>query len=228
MFDLDNTLLAGDSDYAWTQFLISRGCIDKDAFLARNQDFHRDYCNGELEIHDYIAFVAEPMQQLWPDKLAELQADYVEHVRWMMQPAAFDLIARHRERGDYTMIMTATSNLIAGGICDAFGVDSWIATMLEVDAEGITGRINGTPCFQSGKRTLLQSWLRKRPQFSFDNVWFYSDSHNDLPLLEAVGKPVAVDPDAALEERAHKRGWPIVSLRDENITEIPHAETETA
>ena len=227
MFDLDNTLLDGDSDVSWAEFLIAKGHIDAGRFHSRNLEFADDYHNCTLDLDAYTAFVTGPMQQLWPLPLAELQVEYQQQLRAMMLPAAIDLIRRHRERGDYTMIMTATCNFIAGGVCDAFAVDSWMATMLELDQSGITGRIMGTPCFQAGKKTLLQQWLAERSQFVFLRTWFYSDSYNDLPLLQAVARPVAVDPDPALRAHAEQYNWPVISLRSDKLTRIPYVSTST-
>ena len=223
VFDLDNTLLSTDSDYSWTEFLISKGHINTQSYRKRCQGFYDDYCKGELDIDQYIAFITGPMQQLWPDALPALQQEYVQHMRQAMPNAARALVAAHRERGDFTMIMTATCNVITEGICQAFGVHSWKATMLKHTESGFTGTIDGTPCFQEGKRTILTQWMQQRPQFAFERTWFYSDSHNDLPLLEAVGKPVAVDPDSRLQHYAHTQHWPVVSLRGAPLPRIPYA-----
>jgi HAD superfamily hydrolase (TIGR01490 family) len=214
IFDLDNTLLGGDSDHAWGQFLVDRGIVDGDHYRASNDRFYRQYQSGELDIHAYLAFALEPLARHGAEQLAAWHADFMrEAVAPMMLPKAEKLLAEHRERGDFLLIITATNAFVTRPIAAALGVDDIIATEPELLHDRYTGRIAGIPSFREGKVARLHDWLRDR-DFDLKGSSFYSDSHNDLPLLELVEKPVAVDPDATLYRVAVERGWPVISLRD--------------
>ena len=214
LFDLDNTLLAGDSDYAWSQFLIREGVLDRDAFEARNEAYYDQYKAGTLDIFDYLAFQSTPLVGRSVEELERWHAHYMDQVvRPMILPKSRELLASHS--GDLCAIVTATNDFITAPIAKALGVDHLIASELERGPTGFTGRGTGTPAFQSGKIIRVKQWLAGMGYdlSSFGRSNFYSDSHNDIPLLEAVTHPVAVDPDATLLAHAKGRGWPVLSLR---------------
>jgi len=213
IFDLDNTLLGDDSDYLWGQFLVQQNLVDGEHYQRENQRFLDEYKAGTLDIFEFLAFSLEPLTRLERDQLDRLHARFMEEkIRPVMQPAAFALLDKHRERGDTLLIITATNSFITAPIAHALGVDELIATEPEQVDGRYTGRVAGTPCFREGKVERLDQWLAEHDR-SLDDSWFYSDSHNDLPLLERVTQPVAVDPDPELARHAEARGWPIISLR---------------
>lgn len=214
IFDLDNTLLGGDSDHGWGEFLVSHGLVDEARFRAANDLYYQQYQSGELDIHAYLAFALEPLTQHSLPVLEALHAEFMrEIVAPMYLPKAAALLAEHRARGDYLLIITATNAFITRPIAASLGVDAIIATEPELKHDRYTGRVVGTPSFREGKVTRLREWLVEH-QFDLAGSSFYSDSHNDLALLEMVEKPVAVDPDDTLRAVAVARGWPVVSLRD--------------
>lgn len=213
IFDLDNTLLGGDSDHAWGEFLVDQKLVDEGTYRQANDRFLDQYQNGTLDILEYLAFALQPLTLHPLEKLHALREQFVaEHIEPLMLPAAAALLDHHRGRGDTLLIITATNRFITEPIATRLGVDHLLATDPEIKDGRYTGRVAGTPCFQSGKVERLQHWLEQSAQ-NLEGAWFYSDSHNDLPLLEAVPHPVAVDPDPILEETALKRGWPIRTLR---------------
>lgn len=215
IFDLDNTLLGGDSDHAWGEFLIQQGIVDSAAFKARNDAFYADYQRGELDIMAYLTFALEPASRLSSDELHALQQRFLADViQPMLLPKAQALLGQHRQQGDYLLIITATNRIVTQPIADLLGVDSLLASEAEYLDGRYTGQPTGIPCYQHGKVERLHSWLADNP-FSLDDSYFYSDSHNDLPLLGQVGKPVAVDPDERLRAVAKEKGWPVISLRDD-------------
>jgi len=214
LFDLDNTLLAGDSDYLWGCFLVEKGMVDKKLYEEANLRFYRDYAEGMLDIHEYLNFALQPLANNDAEILKSLHQEFMEkYIRPIMTRVGKDLIARHRREGDHPVIITATNSFVTGPIAQAFGVSDLIATEPEIVDGKYTGRVEGTPCFQQGKIERLHAWL-EATQIEFDNSWFYSDSHNDLSLLEEVAHPVAVDPDDQLRAIARERGWRITSFRD--------------
>jgi len=214
IFDLDNTLLAGDSDHAWGEFLVAQGQVTASDYAQANDYFYAQYRAGQLNIDEYVAFVVKPLQQLTPQQRDHLSRQFIETVvRTMIAPGTFDLLAQHRAAKDELMIITATIDFITAPIAQLLGVNHLLATIPEQDATGaFTGRIAGVPAFQSGKITRLEQWLLAH-NAHFDEQWFYSDSHNDLPLLGKVTYPVAVDPDETLASHAKAQGWPVISLR---------------
>lgn len=215
LFDLDNTLIAGDSDHAWGQFLVDRGVVDGDAYQRANDQFYQDYCAGTLDIVAYSEFVfAVLARNDEATLLAWREAFMQQRIEQMLLPKAFDLLQYHRGQGHTLVIITATNRFVTELIAQRLGVDHLIATEPERDALGrFTGKLAGVPCFQAGKITRLQQWLDEH-QATLDNAWFYSDSRNDLPLLEAVTNPVVVDADPVLAGIAEARGWPALSLRE--------------
>jgi HAD superfamily hydrolase (TIGR01490 family) len=213
LFDLDNTLLCGDSDYLWGRFLVEQGIVDGDEYERRNQGFYDQYRQGTLDIFEFLAFQLQPLATHPPERLQQWRRSFIEHkIVPIMLPAARDLIERHRSQGDTPVIITATNRFITEPIARDFGVQHLIATEPEMHEGGYTGRVTGVPCFQGGKLERLTQWMAVSGEDLADS-WFYSDSHNDLPLLNQVTNPVAVNPDDALRVEAENRGWPIISLR---------------
>lgn len=210
IFDLDHTLLAGDSDYLWGEFLVEQGLVDGPAYARDNQRFYDDYVAGRLDIHAFAAFSMAPLVKYGHERLAALRPRFLaETIEPIIAAGASPLIEKHRAQGDELLILTATSRFITEPIAERLGVDTLLATEPERVNGRYTGRIQGTPCFREGKLTRLREWLNGRDP----HLTFYSDSRNDLPLLEAAHTPVAVDPDDTLRAEAQKRGWPIISLR---------------
>ncbi len=213
LFDLDNTLLAGDSDYSWGQFLIELGVVDRDEYEQANQRFYDDYQAGRLDIHEFAAFAFRPLVENALADLERWREQFLrERIAPIMLPAGREKIEAHRQAGDDIVIITATNRFITEPIAAAFGVSQLLATEPEFRDGAFTGRIAGIPCFQQGKVERLMQWLAETGG-TLDESWFYSDSHNDIPLLERVVHPVAVDPDDALRVVAEERGWDMVSFR---------------
>ena len=216
LFDLDNTLLAGDSDYEWGQFLVDRGVLERATYEAQNRAYYEQYVDGSLDIHEYLGFALRPLAQHSPQELAQWHADFMrERIRPMITPAARALVRRHLEAQDLCAIVTATNSFVTAPIAREFGVRHLIATEPESLDGRFTGRVAGTPCFRDGKVRRLDEWLSgqgaRLDQFA-ESV-FYSDSHNDLALLARVTRPVVVDPDEQLAAEAARRGWAVISLR---------------
>ena len=215
LFDLDNTLLAGDSDHAWGEFLAEKGHVDADAYARANDRFFADYQAGTLDINAFCQFVFAVLACNTPATLAQWHAEFMrERIEPMLLPKAQALLERHRQLGHTLVIITATNQFVTGPIAKRLGVEHLIATQPEQDANGnYTGQVLGVPCFQEGKITRLEAWLKDHDD-SLDGSWFYSDSRNDLPLLERVTHPIAVDADPILASIADERGWQQLSLRD--------------
>ena len=216
LFDLDNTLLTGDSDYEWGQFLVDRGVLERDAYEAQNRAYFEQYVAGTLDIHEYLGFALRPLAEHAPEDLARWQGEFMrERILPMVTAASRALVRRHLDRGDLCAIITATNSFVTGPIAREFGVSPLIATEPESRGGRFTGRVAGTPCFREGKVRRLDEWLSAQrhslPEFA--ESAFYSDSHNDLPLLERVTRPVAVDPDEQLQAEARRRRWEVISLR---------------
>ena len=215
LFDLDNTLLAGDSDYEWGQFLVDRGVLERESYEAQNRAYFDQYVAGTLDIHEYLGFALRPLAQHPPHDLARWHAEFMtSRILPMIGPAARDLVARHRARGDLCAVITATNSFVTAPIVREFGIDHLIATEPEVRDGAFTGEVTDIPCFREGKVQRLESWLESqgRDLASFEASWFYSDSLNDLPLLKCVTHPVAVDPDDTLRSHAQAHGWPVITL----------------
>ena len=214
IFDLDNTLLAGDSDYLWGRFLVERGLVDAERYERENQRFMDEYNAGTLDILEFLEFSLRPLAEIPPQRLAELHRQFMaEKIEPIILPRGRALIERHRASGDTPLIVTATNSFVTRPIAEALGIEHLIATEPERIDGRYTGRVAGTPSFREGKVTRLREWLSEHGENLADSS-FYSDSHNDLPLLEMVERPVAVDPDDTLADHARARGWPIISLRD--------------
>lgn len=215
IFDLDNTLLGGDSDYAWGQFLVDKGIVDSVEYQRANDHFYALYQSGELDILEFLAFALKPLAAHPKAQLDSWHREFMrESIAPMRLPKADALLQKHRDRGDDLLIITATNEFITAPIAASLGVEHLLATRPELVDGAYTGRVEGTPCFQGGKVERLNDWLADTGH-SLENSWFYSDSHNDLPLLELVDNPVAVDPDETLAAVARRHNWPVISLRDE-------------
>ncbi len=214
IFDLDNTLIGGDSDYLWGEFLCERGLVDSAGFAADNARFYADYQAGRLDIDDYLRFALAPLRGRPAGELAAWHRDFMaSKIEPIVLPRAEELIASHRNQGDELLIITATHAFITRPIAERLGITELIACEGE-RIDGIyTGEPSGVPSYQEGKVVRLRQWLVGRDT-TLEGSWFYSDSHNDLPLLHLVDNPVAVDPDATLRAVAESAGWPVISLRD--------------
>lgn len=214
LFDLDNTLLGGDSDHLWGEFLVEHNHVDADEYRQRNDDFYRAYQQGQLDILAYLEFAVEPLTRFSNTELSELHEQFMrEKIAPIQLPKAKALIEHHRNAGDLIAIITATNRFITAPIAAAFNIEHLMATELATNDQGYTGKIIGEPCYQQGKLIHLERWLKKH-DLQLNDSYFYSDSFNDLPLLSRVTYPVAVDPDPTLREHATKNGWKIISLRD--------------
>lgn len=214
LFDLDNTLLAGDSDYLWGEFMIENGLVDATMHRAENERYYQDYLAGTLDINAFIAFQLDPLTKHDRQELLEFRERFIdEKIRPIVLSQAMALVERHRQKGHTCLIITATNRFITEPIAELFGVDELLATEPELQNGQYTGRCVGVPCFQSGKVKRLEQWLQQN-DLTVEKSHFYSDSHNDLPLLSKVDHPVAVDPDESLANHAREQGWPIISLRD--------------
>ncbi|MEN8169524.1 MAG: HAD family hydrolase [Pseudomonadota bacterium] len=213
IFDLDNTLLGGDSDYLWGRFLVEQGHVDGDHYERENQRYYDEYKAGTLDIYEFLRFSLKPLAEHDMATLLNWQQQFMaEKITPMMLPKASELLQQHRDAGDYLLIITATNLFVTAPIAESLGVDHILATEPELIDGHYTGEVYGTPCFQQGKVTRLNEWLAKSDRNLADS-WFYSDSHNDLPLLELVTHPVAVDADETLAAHAEARGWSHISLR---------------
>jgi HAD superfamily hydrolase (TIGR01490 family) len=216
LFDLDNTLIGGDSDYGWAKFLIQEGVLDGAEYERRNAQFFADYKAGTLDILAFLDFQLKPLSEHPLDELLAWRARFVEQeIIPLLLPAAKAVVDEHRAAGDLIAVVTATNSFITRPIADLYGIEHLIATEPEVVDGRFTGKVAGMPSFQHGKITRVQEWAANLGG-SFDNFaesWFYSDSRNDIPLLEAVSHPVAVDPDPILLAHAQAHGWAVVSWR---------------
>lgn len=215
LFDLDHTLLPIDSDYSWGEFTITLGWTDASSFKQRNDEFYAHYQAGTLDIHDYVRFATQAVRLQGAQAAAQAHERYMrEVITPNIRPAAQALVRKHQAAGDTVMIVTATNEFVTRPIAQAFGVSELIAVELERDTSGwITGEIKGTPSFREGKVQRVQQWLAHRGLgWSDVDMHFYSDSPNDLPLLERAQHPVATNPDERLRQLAQTRGWPILDL----------------
>jgi HAD superfamily hydrolase (TIGR01490 family) len=213
IFDLDYTLLAGDSDHAWGEFMIEHDLVDGPSYRSANDRFFAQYQAGTLDIHAFLAFALAPLAQHDRAVLEQLHAEFMqERILPMVAAGTPALLDKHRARGDTLLIITATNRFVTGPIARALGVEHLLATDPEERDGRYTGRASGIPCYRDGKVTRLHEWRRVHGQDLRDS-WCYSDSHNDLPLLQQVDHPVAVDPDPILAREATARGWPVISLR---------------
>ena len=216
LFDLDNTLIACDSDYEWGQFLVDRGVLDRDRYEAQNRNYFEQYVAGTLDIHEYLGFALQPLAKHSPEDLSRWHAEFMrKRILPAITAESRALVARHLGRDDLCAIITATNRFVTAPIASEFGVRHLIATEPELKDGRYTGRVAGTPCFREGKVQCLGEWLGTQAKrlADFGEISCYSDSHNDLPLLELATRAVAVDPDERLAAEAARRGWPVISLK---------------
>jgi len=213
LFDLDNTLLDGDSDFEWAQFLIEQGVIDRELYEAKNRHFYDQYKAGTLDIHEFLDFQLKPLSRHSRKVLDGWHEQFMrDKVQGMISPNARELVAKHRDAGDICVVITATNSFVTAPIAHAFGIEHLIATEPEQKDGEFTGRVSGEPSFREGKITRLEQWMGERGWNwdSFEDSTFYSDSLNDLPLLAKVQHPVAVKPDDTLRAHAEQEGWPVI------------------
>ena len=215
LFDLDHTLLPIDSDYEWARFLVRRGVLDGEHYERENDRFYRAYQSGSLDIFEFLQFQLAPLAA---HPRATLDAWHAEYMREVIEPhitaKARELVDQHRARGDLLALVTATNSFVTAPIARAFGIDHLVATGIEEREGQFTGRPHGTPSFREGKIARTREWLASlgHELGGFEQSFFYSDSRNDIPLLEQVTHPVATNPDAQLQAVARERGWPVIQL----------------
>lgn len=213
LFDLDHTLLNGDSDHEWARFLMDEGILDRKVNQATNERFYAEYAAGKLDIHAFARFAFAPLATLPLNQLKSLRERYIrERIAPMISAKARALVERHRQSGHTLILITATNSFVTRPIAELFSIEHLIATEPKVLEGHYVAEIEGIPAFQEGKVARLEEWLARRPALATAESWFYSDSHNDLPLLERVTHPIAVNPDDVLAETAKARGWPIIDL----------------
>ena len=218
LFDLDNTLLSGDSDHAWGEFLISQGLVDETSHRATNNRFYQQYLGGELDIEAYVRFTVSPIFGYSGTQRAALHAAFMsEVIEQMILEKGRVLVEQHQSHGDVCVIVTATNSFITAPIARSLGIETLLATELEIVNDRITGKISGVPCYQDGKVKKIGDWLDEYraglENLRMESAIFYTDSINDLALMEVVAEPVAVDPDSSLEQVAMSKKWQIISLR---------------
>jgi HAD superfamily hydrolase (TIGR01490 family) len=216
LFDLDNTLLAGDSDYNWSLFLISEGLLDAKTHHERNEQFYADYKIGQLNIVEFLKFQLKPLSEHPKAFLDELHKKYMQKViRPMMTEKAQNLVDKHKTAGDLCIVITATNSFVTKPIATAYGIEHLIGSDPEMVNGEYTGGVTGVPTYKEGKVIRLNQWLAERGKklADFETSYFYSDSLNDLALMQLVTNPVAVDADATLKKIAQEKGWPQISLR---------------
>ena len=214
IFDLDNTLLSNDSDFLWGQFLVQQNQVDASYYAEKNQFFYDEYKLGRLDIEEFLAFSLKPLADLDMQVLQQLHQQFMQkQIIPHITSKALQLIKFHKEQGDYLLIITATNLFVTEPIASYLGMDDIIATIPEKINDQYTGKVSGIPSFQHGKVQRLNEWLNKHPQLSIADSYFYSDSINDLPLLQLVPRPVEVNPDEKLRSYAQTNNWEIISLR---------------
>ncbi len=217
LFDLDNTLLSGDSDYEWTRFLLNKGVLEQAAFERRNNEFLVQYQEGTLDIHEFLDFQFAPLARNARADLDQWRDEFVEHVAApMIGQKAKALVDRHLEQGDLCAIVTATNSFVTAPIGRLLGIPHLIGTVAAQENGRFTGKPRGLPSFREGKITRVEDWLESIGLWwgSFSETWFYSDSFNDLPLMKMVSNPVAVNPDDTLRSHADQAGWQVLHLSD--------------
>ena len=214
LFDLDNTLISDDSDFLWGQFLVERNIVDPVEYAEKNQMFFEHYDQGVLDIDRYLKFSLKPLSLHSIEQLNKWRTDYIDNViRPIIAKGSWDIIDEHRSRGETLMIISATNLFITQPIADLLDIPHILATRPEIVNNRYTGNYIGTPTYQTGKVTALNEWLEYN-DMDLSGSTFYSDSHNDLPLLELVDHPIAVNPDAILQQAAEENNWPIIDLRN--------------
>ena len=213
IFDLDNTLIGGDSDFLWGEFLGEEGVVDANAYRKKNEYFYQQYDLGTLDIYAWLEFCLEPLTRYSMTELQELHHRFmIQKIEPILLDKAQNCINRHKERGDTVLVITASTSFVTAPIVKKYGINQMLATEPEIKAGRYTGGVSGIPCFQSGKVDKLMPWLQKNEE-TLTGSTFYSDSHNDLPLLELVDNPVAVNADKILTKIAEKKGWEVLNWR---------------
>lgn len=213
IFDLDNTLIAGDSDHAWGEFLVEHGIVDAHIYKTANDRFYQNYLDGSLDIMEYLSFSLRPLAEHSPEQLQKWHQQFMlEKIQPIMLDKANEKLAWHKAQGDFILIITATNRFVTEPIAEHLGVHELIAIEPEMVDGRYTGQVAGIPSFKEGKVIRLRKWLEDK-DFDLAETYFYSDSHNDLPLLRLVGKPIAVDPDETLKAEAEQNSWPVISFR---------------
>ena len=213
LFDLDNTLLDGDSDFEWGNFLVAKKLVDEKEYETANNYFYEQYKQGSLDIYEYSAFSFKPLSLRSREELDSLHEEFMRTmILPRIKPKSVELVRKHQNQGDITIIITATNSFITGPIANYFGIENLIATESKVENGRFTIEVDGTPCFQEGKVIRLREWLSENRE-NLSGSYFYSDSFNDLPLLEIVDTPIVVDPDDKLRQIAVDRKWGIISLK---------------
>jgi len=214
IFDLDNTLIRGDSDHAWGEFVCEKGLVDIQTYRKKNDAFYDDYMKGTLDISSYLRFSLSTLKGRKLEDLNKIREEFLKkHIEPLKLSKAIELLKMHRDSGDYLLIITATNSFIANPIADMLEVDDVLSSEAEIKSGAYTGEPLGIPCFQEGKVQRLKIWLKEN-SYSLKNSFFYSDSHNDIPLMKIVDNPVAVDADEKLNTYAFEKNWPRISLRD--------------
>jgi len=218
IFDLDNTLLDGDSDHLWGVFLAEQGVVNRAEYERENDRFFEAYKEGKLDIFEFLQFSLKPLSEHSVEKLQHWHQQFMQQmINPIIHKKGLSLIQQHRDKGDTLMIITATNSFVTAPIAKTLGIEHLIATDPELKAGRYTGKVMGMPSFQQGKVERLNKWLLEHNANLSDST-FYSDSHNDIPLLEIVDHAVAVDPDAPLRAAAKNRGWPVISLHEDKHT----------
>jgi len=213
IFDLDNTLISGDSDFLWGEFLCDHGYIDVENHRQDHQRYYDDYKAGKLDIIEFLEFQLKPLAENDFETLYGWREQYLEEkIKPVILDKAISLIDDHRQQDHRLLIITATNRFLTEPIAPLFGIDELIASDAEMIDNEYTGKPLGVPSYTAGKVVRLNEWLHKQNKI-LEESWFYSDSHNDIPLLKFVDHPITVDPDDLLKEEAEKEGWPIISLR---------------
>jgi len=213
IFDLDNTLIGGDSDFLWGEFIGEEGIVNANAYREKNEYFYQQYDLGTLDIYAWLEFCLEPLTRYSMTELQELHHRFmIQKIEPILLDKAQNCINRHKERGDTVLVITASTSFVTAPIVKKYGINHLLATEPEIKAGRYTGGVSGMPCFQSGKIDKLMPWLQKNEE-TLTGSTFYSDSHNDLPLLELVDNPVAVNADKILTQIAEKKGWEVLNWR---------------
>jgi len=213
IFDLDNTLIGGDSDFLWGEFIGEEGIVDANAYRKKNEYFYQQYDLGTLDIYAWLEFCLEPLTRYSMTELQELHHRFmIQKIEPILLDKAQNCINRHKERGDTVLVITASTSFVTAPIVKKYGINHLLATEPEIKGGRYTGGVSGIPCFQAGKIDKLMPWLQKNEE-TLSGSTFYSDSHNDLPLLELVDNPVAVNADKILTQIAEKKGWKVLNWR---------------
>ena len=213
LFDLDETLIAGDSDYEWGAHLVAKGKVDAEFYESENERFYQEYLAGTLDVFEFLKFALQPLAKNSFEELCQLRDEYIEQrIKPIIKPKAIDLISKHRDAGDHLVIITATNRFITEPTKDIFDIHDLIATEPEMKNGSFTGEVQGTPSFGHGKVTRLKEWL-ENTNLSLEGSYFYTDSRNDIPLLELVTHPITVDADEKLSEHAEKYNWQQLKLK---------------